>query len=232
MRGRLPAGGAPAAAELPDARRPRRAPTGTTGEWNSFTGSSGGWTEVQFDLSAYAGAQVEVAISYVTDPFTGGDGLIVDDTRLVSPPTRCLLAEGFEEGLGDWSVPGAPEQPGQRERLRAHARPRRHHRRDRDARHAALRIRARAARDRCGPGGRGGEDPGALRGVALEPPAASDEAGGCRRPGSLRHPPRNNRGEILAPPNRAPGSHCPQCPAPPGADLRTVPRAKSRFAPP
>ena len=85
-------------------------PTGTTGEWNSFTGSSGGWTEVQFDLTAAAGAPVEVAISYVTDPFTGEDGLIVDDTRLHLLATdEVLLAEGFEEGLGDWSVPGAPE---------------------------------------------------------------------------------------------------------------------------
>ena len=53
---------------------------------------------------------MEVAISYVTDPFTGEDGLIVDDTRLHLLATdEVLLAEGFEEGLGDWSVPGAPE---------------------------------------------------------------------------------------------------------------------------
>ena len=30
--------------------------TGTTGAWNSFTGDSGGWTHVAFDLSAYAEA--------------------------------------------------------------------------------------------------------------------------------------------------------------------------------
>ena len=40
-------------------------------------------SEVAFDLSGYAGAQVEVAISYVTDPFTGGAGVFVDRTRLV-----------------------------------------------------------------------------------------------------------------------------------------------------
>ena len=33
---------------------------------------SGGWQEVAFDLSAYAGQQVEIVVSYVTDPFTGG----------------------------------------------------------------------------------------------------------------------------------------------------------------
>ncbi|MGC5223610.1 M14 family zinc carboxypeptidase [Micromonospora sp. DT81.3] len=85
-------------------------PTGTTGDWNSFTGSSDGWTEVQFDLSEYAGSQVELAISYVTDPFTGGAGLIVDDTQLRLLATdEVLFAEGFEDGLGEWTVPGAPE---------------------------------------------------------------------------------------------------------------------------
>lgn len=82
-------------------------PIGTTGEWNSFTGDSGGWIPVAFDLSDYAGGAVEVVVSYVTDPASGGAGLIVDDTRLVvaGTPTE---AEGFESGLGAWSVPGAP----------------------------------------------------------------------------------------------------------------------------
>ena len=59
------------------------AATGTTGAWNSMTGNSGGWQEVNFDLSAYAGQQVEVSISYITDPSTGGIGVVVDDTALV-----------------------------------------------------------------------------------------------------------------------------------------------------
>src|SRR3712207_8259957 len=49
-------------------------PTGTTGTWNRITGTSEGWQQVGFDLSAYAGGQVEVSISYVTDPSTGGAG--------------------------------------------------------------------------------------------------------------------------------------------------------------
>ena len=36
-----------------------------------------------FDLSAYAGQQVEVSITYVTDPGTGGVGAFVDDTKVV-----------------------------------------------------------------------------------------------------------------------------------------------------
>ncbi len=81
--------------------------TGTTGSWNRLTGNSGGWQQVSFDLSAYAGQQVEVAISYVTDPSSGGAGAFVDDTRIVVGGTA-TQAEGFETGLGAWSIPGPP----------------------------------------------------------------------------------------------------------------------------
>lgn len=83
-------------------------PAGSTGEWNSFTGASDGWTPVAFDLGAYAGAEVELVISYVTDAFTGETGLMVDDTRLVTA-AGVSEAEGFETGLGAWSVLDAPE---------------------------------------------------------------------------------------------------------------------------
>jgi hypothetical protein len=81
--------------------------TGTTGSWNRLTGDSNGWKQVSFDLSAYAGKQVEVAISYVTDFSAGGTGVFVDDTRVVigGGPTA---AEGFESALGAWSIPGPP----------------------------------------------------------------------------------------------------------------------------
>lgn len=68
--------------------------TGTSGEWHRMTGSSGGWQQVAFDLSAYAGEQVEVSVAYVTDPGTGGVGVFVDDTR-VDVAGRPTLAEGF-----------------------------------------------------------------------------------------------------------------------------------------
>ncbi|MFG1943758.1 M14 family zinc carboxypeptidase [Nonomuraea sp. NPDC048826] len=83
------------------------APTGTSGAWNRFTGSSGGWQQVAFDLSAYAGQQVEVSISYVTDPASGGVGAFVDDTR-VTTTGGTLDSEGFESGLGVWTIPGPP----------------------------------------------------------------------------------------------------------------------------
>ncbi|RJK96538.1 zinc carboxypeptidase [Vallicoccus soli] len=82
--------------------------TGTSGAWNSLTGSSDGWQDLRFDLSAYAGGAVEVTVSYVTDPFTGGAGVIVDDTRLVTAGGEQQEA-GFEDGLAPWTVPGEPE---------------------------------------------------------------------------------------------------------------------------
>ena len=81
--------------------------TGTSGSWNAMTGSSGGWQQVSFDLSEYAGQQVEVSISYVTDLGIGGVGAFIDDTRLVVGGA-IVEAEGFETGLGPRSIPGPP----------------------------------------------------------------------------------------------------------------------------
>ncbi|MEU3689032.1 M14 family metallopeptidase [Streptomyces narbonensis] len=83
------------------------AANGTSGSWNAFTGPSNGWRQASVDLSAWAGKRVELSISYVSDPGTGETGAFVDDTRLVTGATT--EAEGFETGLGAWTVPGAPE---------------------------------------------------------------------------------------------------------------------------
>ncbi|MFD8306671.1 M14 family zinc carboxypeptidase [Streptomyces sp. NPDC059690] len=83
------------------------AATGTSGSWNSLTGSSSGWQQVNYDLSAYAGKSVEVSISYVTDPGSGGRGVLADDTSLVVGGTA-TQPEGFETSLGAWSVTGPP----------------------------------------------------------------------------------------------------------------------------
>ena len=82
--------------------------TARPGLWNSFTGFSDGWVPAAFDLSAYAGQQVEIIVSYVTDPFTGETGVIIDDTRLTTT-AGVVEAEGFETGFGAWSILGAPE---------------------------------------------------------------------------------------------------------------------------
>lgn len=80
---------------------------GTSGVWNSFTGSSGGWKQVSFDLSAYAGRTVEVSLAYVTDPGSGGRGVFADQARLgVGGSDQAV--EGFESSLGPWTAQGAP----------------------------------------------------------------------------------------------------------------------------
>jgi hypothetical protein len=81
--------------------------TGSSGQWNSLTGDSGGWVPVTYDLSAYAGKQVNVSFAYVSDPNTGGTGLFIDDTK-VTTTGGALDAEGFESGLGPWAIQGAP----------------------------------------------------------------------------------------------------------------------------
>lgn len=83
------------------------ATTGTTGSWNAFTGPSNGWRQASIDLSAYAGKQVELSLSYIADPGTGEMGAFVDDTALVVGGTAGS-SEGFETALGAWSVPGPP----------------------------------------------------------------------------------------------------------------------------
>ncbi|MEU6591919.1 M14 family zinc carboxypeptidase [Streptomyces sp. NPDC046881] len=81
--------------------------TGTTGSWHSLTGSSAGWQRVSFDLSAYAGKSVEVSLGYVTDPGTGGHGVLADDASLVVGGTA-RETEGFESSLGAWKAAGPP----------------------------------------------------------------------------------------------------------------------------
>ncbi|NJP49478.1 zinc carboxypeptidase [Streptomyces sp. SBST2-5] len=80
---------------------------GTTGAWNSLTGSSGGWQQVNFDLSAYAGKTVEVSVSYVTDPGSGGHGVLADEASLVVGG-EVRETEGFETSFGPWEVTGPP----------------------------------------------------------------------------------------------------------------------------
>lgn len=82
-------------------------PVGATGEWNSFTGSSGGWTDVEVDLGSFAGEVVEVAISYITDPGSAGIGVFVDDT-VITVDGVVVDENDFENGLGAWTVPGPP----------------------------------------------------------------------------------------------------------------------------
>jgi hypothetical protein len=83
-------------------------PTGSTGEWHAATGNSSGWQEWSVDLSAYAGTQVEVSISYLTDWGTQGLGVFVDDTAVLVDGVA-TAETSFEDGLGGWTLAPAPE---------------------------------------------------------------------------------------------------------------------------
>ncbi len=78
-------------------------PSGSTGDWNAFTANSGGWQQVEMDLSAYAGKTVELYISYATDWAVQNLGVFVDDIELSGYPL-----EDFEVGTGGWSTSVAP----------------------------------------------------------------------------------------------------------------------------
>jgi hypothetical protein len=77
----------------------------TGGEWHASSGRSDGWEQWSIDLSAYAGQQVEVSISYASDWSTQGVGAFVDDIEVST-------GEGttsFEGDMGGWTTPGPPE---------------------------------------------------------------------------------------------------------------------------
>jgi len=85
--------------------------TGTTGQWNAATGNSGGFQDWKIDLSAYAGKQVEVSITYASDPGTQGLGAFVDDAKITTT-AGTITETSFEDGLGGWAVPGSPPENG------------------------------------------------------------------------------------------------------------------------
>jgi hypothetical protein len=82
-------------------------PTGTTGVWHATTGPSSGVEAWSVDLSAYAGAEVEVSISFATDWGSGDLGVFLDDVS-VTVDAGVVSDTSFEDGLGDWAVIGAP----------------------------------------------------------------------------------------------------------------------------
>ncbi|GIG82071.1 M14 family metallopeptidase [Planotetraspora kaengkrachanensis] len=81
--------------------------TGTTGSWHAASGSSNGWQQWSMDLTAYAGKQVEVSISYISDWGTQGLGVWLDDAT-VTADGAAVSETSFEGDLGGWTVAGPP----------------------------------------------------------------------------------------------------------------------------
>jgi hypothetical protein len=73
-------------------------------DWNAASGRSQGWTEWDFNLTPYAGQEVTVSISYVSDWAAQGLGVWVDDIQVPgAAPTD------FESGLDGWTVASPTE---------------------------------------------------------------------------------------------------------------------------
>lgn len=80
-------------------------PGGDTGTWHAFTGSTGGWVPFSYDLSAYAGREVELHITYITYGISRTLGVFVDEVALGASPV-----EGFETDLGAFATSTPPEE--------------------------------------------------------------------------------------------------------------------------
>ncbi|MEL3970888.1 immune inhibitor A domain-containing protein [Rossellomorea oryzaecorticis] len=78
---------------------------------NGITGSSNGWIDASFDLSAYAGQEVEVAIEYVTDAAVSNPGLYADDLQIVVNGEEVLF-DDVEEGESKFELDGFTKNDG------------------------------------------------------------------------------------------------------------------------
>ena len=86
-------------------------PTGTSGEWNAATGRSPGWQEWNVDLSGYAGQEVELSITYVSDEFVQNLGAFVDSITVSTTGGELPGTTSFEQDgdpMDGWTVPGPP----------------------------------------------------------------------------------------------------------------------------
>lgn len=82
-------------------------PTGTSGAWNASSGNSAGWQQWKVDLTPYAGKQVELSISYISDWGTQGAGVFVDDYK-VTLDGATAQESSFESDLAGWAVTDPP----------------------------------------------------------------------------------------------------------------------------
>lgn len=84
-------------------------PQGTTGAWNAVGGTTSDWQPITVDLSAWAGKQVEVAITYVRSRRSPqlNTFVIVDDI-VVKADDQTISTATFEDGDGGWTFTGLP----------------------------------------------------------------------------------------------------------------------------
>jgi hypothetical protein len=80
---------------------------GTSGDWWAASGASDGWEQWQVDLSAYAGRDVRVSISYASDDAVQFTGAFVDDIEISTGEGTTSFEDDGNMRDG-WTVPGAP----------------------------------------------------------------------------------------------------------------------------
>ena len=82
-------------------------PEGTTGEWHAASGPSGTWEQWTVDLSAYAGQDVELALTSASDDVVAYPGVWIDD---VEGPGGAGSTSFEDDGdvMDGWSVLGPP----------------------------------------------------------------------------------------------------------------------------
>ena len=76
-------------------------PYGNSPGW-SYTGKSDGWILEEVDLSAYAGEEILIRFSYLTDGAILGAGLLLDDISV----TEIGYSDETEESLNGWQARG------------------------------------------------------------------------------------------------------------------------------
>jgi hypothetical protein len=84
-------------------------PTGSTGQWNAANGSSSGWQQWQIDLGRYAGKQVEISITSLSDwGFQQFPGVFIDDISTSTGEGNTSF-EDDGDPMDGWTVSGAPQ---------------------------------------------------------------------------------------------------------------------------
>jgi Peptidase family M1 domain/Peptidase M1 N-terminal domain len=82
-------------------------PAGATGTWSAASGASEGYEQWTVDLSAYAGTDVEISLTYASDDFNQARGVFVDDI-VVPGGDGSTSFEDDGDALDGWTVPGPP----------------------------------------------------------------------------------------------------------------------------
>jgi hypothetical protein len=82
--------------------------SGSTGTWSAASGLSDGYESWNVDLSAFAGSEVELALTYASEDIGQGHGVFVDDVTVSTGEGTTSFEEDADTWDG-WTVPGAPD---------------------------------------------------------------------------------------------------------------------------